>query len=282
MWIPGIGSAGGQGHASTALAPSKSKGKVVQTVHSDDTVSSDDDIPLQRRLKASNNGGFIASRPLAMGHQAPVAATMLPLNPSVVMSPATTLGKTGGDSTVADSVMVESATAEKEVVVDETMVKGATDDATAVEARMVADDAVAAKNVTDDTTTAKKVTDNAEVVKKATDDVVATKVTDDTAVVKSTMDDAAAVTKKAATDKMAVDAAVREKATSDATVTEGSTAEVASQDVVEISLTSVAGAKRATASGGSTPPAKRRFRGSWKPRYASEPCICLLFSFCFT
>jgi hypothetical protein len=56
--IPGAGAAGGQGGADTAPVPSKSKGKVVQIVRSDDEVSSDDDIPLQRQMRASGSGRF--------------------------------------------------------------------------------------------------------------------------------------------------------------------------------------------------------------------------------
>jgi hypothetical protein len=44
MRISGTGSVGGQGGAGTAPTPSKSRGKVVRTVHSEDEVSSDDDI----------------------------------------------------------------------------------------------------------------------------------------------------------------------------------------------------------------------------------------------
>jgi hypothetical protein len=45
--ILGADAAGGQSGADTAPTPSKSKGKVVRTICSDDDVSSDDDIPLQ-------------------------------------------------------------------------------------------------------------------------------------------------------------------------------------------------------------------------------------------
>jgi hypothetical protein len=46
--IPGTGVAGGQGGSVSTLAPSKDKGKVVRSIHSDDDVSSDNDVPLQR------------------------------------------------------------------------------------------------------------------------------------------------------------------------------------------------------------------------------------------
>jgi hypothetical protein len=46
--IPGAGAAGGQGGAAPSPAPTKGKGKVVRVIHSDDEVSSDDDVPVQR------------------------------------------------------------------------------------------------------------------------------------------------------------------------------------------------------------------------------------------
>jgi hypothetical protein len=106
----------------------------------------------------------------------------------------------------------------------------------------------------------------------------------DAAAVKKVMEDAVAA-ERVATDKSVVDAAAMEKAMSDTAAMEGTTAEVASWDVVESSPPPVVGAKRTTASDGSTPPAKCRFRGSWKPWYAVRPCIYpsfLLCLFCFT
>jgi hypothetical protein len=44
-------------------APSKGKGKVLRVVHRDDEVSSDDDVPLQRRMRAPNSGRSVASGP---------------------------------------------------------------------------------------------------------------------------------------------------------------------------------------------------------------------------
>jgi hypothetical protein len=49
------------------LAPSKSKGKVVWTIRSNEEVSSDDDIPLQMQMRASGSGGFMTGRISFMG-----------------------------------------------------------------------------------------------------------------------------------------------------------------------------------------------------------------------
>jgi hypothetical protein len=108
--------------------------------------------------------------------------------------------------------------------------------------------------------------DVAATVKRATDDMVAAKKVADDMV----------VAERAAADKMAIDVDAGEKAVSNMAVTEGTTAEVASQDVAESSPTPVVGVKRATILGGSTPPAKCQFRGSWKPRYPIGPAFVLL------
>jgi hypothetical protein len=86
-------------------------------------------------------------------------------------------------------------------------------------------------------------------------------------------------------NKRGTDVAAGEKAVSDAAAMEGTISEAGYWNVVDCSPTPVLRAKRAVISGGSTPPAKRWFRGSWKPRYAVRPCICpsfLLCLFCFT
>jgi hypothetical protein len=54
--IPGAGVAGGQGGTTPNLAPSKGKGKVVRVIYSDDEVSSDDDVPLQRWMRVRGRG----------------------------------------------------------------------------------------------------------------------------------------------------------------------------------------------------------------------------------
>jgi hypothetical protein len=68
MQILGVDAAGGQGGADTALAPSKSIGMVVRTIHSDDEVLFDDDISLQRRLRAFSSIGSVAGMPPVVGH----------------------------------------------------------------------------------------------------------------------------------------------------------------------------------------------------------------------
>jgi hypothetical protein len=65
--MPGVDATGGQGGADIALIPSKNKGKVVQTIHNDDELSSDDDIPLQRWMWASGGGGSTTSGLPVMG-----------------------------------------------------------------------------------------------------------------------------------------------------------------------------------------------------------------------
>jgi hypothetical protein len=67
--IPGTGVMGGQGGAVSNSTPSKGKGKVARVVHSDEEVSSDDDVPLQRRMWALGSSRSVASEP-------PLAATM--------------------------------------------------------------------------------------------------------------------------------------------------------------------------------------------------------------
>jgi hypothetical protein len=91
--------------------------------------------------------------------------------------------------------------------------------------------------------------------------------------VKKVADDAVAA-KRAAMDKEVVDAAVEENDAADAAAADGATLEAASQGVVKSSPTPAIGAKRVAVSGGSTPPAKHQFRGSWKPRYVVGHCIC--------
>jgi hypothetical protein len=54
--IPGAGAAGGQGGTTPSLAPSKGKGKVVRVICSDNEVSSDDDVPLQRWMRVRGRG----------------------------------------------------------------------------------------------------------------------------------------------------------------------------------------------------------------------------------
>jgi hypothetical protein len=204
---------------------------------------------------------------------------MPPLNPSAAMLPVMTLGKTDGGSVAAYSVVVESATTEKEAAVDETAAKGVVDDAATTEARKAADDVVAAMKVTDDTAVAKRVADDTAAAKRAADDTVtAKKAADDEAVAKRDVDDVA-VAERDVVGEVAIDAATREKAASDAAVKEGTTVEVASQDVAEYSPTLVAGAKRAITIGGSTPPARHQFHGSWKPRYVVVACNFSFFFF---
>jgi hypothetical protein len=51
---------GGQGDVVSTPAPNKFKGKVVRVVHSNDEASSDDDIPLQWRMREASSGRSVA------------------------------------------------------------------------------------------------------------------------------------------------------------------------------------------------------------------------------
>jgi hypothetical protein len=84
----------------------------------------------------------------------------------------------------------------------------------------------------------------------------------DVVATKKDMNDAAAA------ERVATDAAAEEKAV------EGGTMEAASRGVAESFPAPMARAERTVISGGSTPPAKCRFCGSWNPRYVVEHCIC--------
>jgi hypothetical protein len=126
----------------------------MRTVYSADVVSSDDDIPLQRWMRASGSGESMASRLPIMGQQVLVVATVLPPDPSVAA-----LGASSGSSIVVDSAVVERATIEEEVVDD------------AAVARKVTNDAVVAKKAASDAATTKKVANVAATAKTAKDSV---------------------------------------------------------------------------------------------------------------
>jgi hypothetical protein len=250
---------GGQGGANTAPAPSKSKGKVVWTIHNYDEVLFDDDIPVQRWMRASNSSRSVASSPPIMGHQAIVVAIVPPLNPSTAMSSAMALGGIDGSSATVDSVVVERDTTEKEAANDVAVAKRVMNDVTVM--KKAVDDVVMAKRTADNTTAAKKATDDTAVVKMAVDDA---------AVVKRTMNYTAA-TKKAAGEtaavKKAVDNAVVGKRAADDTVATKKAAEDTAGSDSSSALVVIS--KRAAAPSGSTPLAMRPFFGSWKPRYVT-------------
>jgi hypothetical protein len=119
-------------------------------------------------------------------------------------------------------------------------------------------DAVAVKKATNDTVAVKKATDEAMVVKMAVDD---------TTTVKKAADNAVVVKKAAnevATAKEAIEDATTVKKAADDAVTAGSSSSSAPSGR----------AKRVINPSGSTPPAKRQFLGSWKPRYIAQTFIC--------
>jgi hypothetical protein len=86
----------------------------------------------------------------------------------------------------------------------------------------------------------------------------------DATTVKKVADDAV-VDERAAADKKSTDVAVEKKAADDAAAAERATAETASWGVVQSSHAPTVGAKRTAVYGGSTPAAKWRFCGSWRP-----------------
>jgi hypothetical protein len=123
LWITGADTAGGQGGANTAPIPSKSKGKVVRTIRIDDEVSSDDDILLQRPMRAFGSSGSVTGRLPVMGQKVPIAATGLPLDPSMVVERKTTDYAATVKKAMYDDVVVKKAaddTAVKKKTVDDT------------------------------------------------------------------------------------------------------------------------------------------------------------------
>jgi hypothetical protein len=109
LWITGADTASGQGGANTALIPSKSKGKVVRTIRIDDEVSSFDDILLQRPMRAFGSSGSVTGRLPVMGQKVPIAATGLPLDPSMVVERKTTDYAATVKKATYDDVVVKKA-----------------------------------------------------------------------------------------------------------------------------------------------------------------------------
>jgi hypothetical protein len=115
---------------------------------------------------------------------------------------------------------------------------------------------------------------DATTLNSATDDVaMMERVAMDTTTTKKVTDDAA-VAERAAADKRATEVATMKKVTDDTMAVERATTEVATLGVAESPPALVVGAKRTAVWGGSTHPAKRRFHGSWKPRYVERSCSC--------
>jgi hypothetical protein len=112
--------------------------------------------------------------------------------------------------------------------------------------------------------TEKEVVDAAN--KKATNVVAARKTADVTV-----------ATERATVDKRATYVTMAEKVADDAAVAERATVEVATPRVPESSPALAVGAKRAAVSGGYTPPTKRPFHDSWKPRFVEGFRSCSSF-----
>jgi hypothetical protein len=263
--IPGTGVVGGQGGAVSTPAPSKGKGKVVRVVHINDKVSSDDDVPLQRWMRAPNSSRSVAS-------VAPLAGSNYTVANLISSSMGNRAWGSGGSSTVDNTVAATRAAVEK-VVAHAAAAKKAADDASI--AKKAADNVMAVKKAANEAVVAKKVMDDATAAKKAAYDAAALKkVADEVAVVKKAIDDVA-IAKKAADDaaamrKAADEAVVVKKAADDAAAAKKAADDAATAGSVSSSV----GAKRAAAPSSSTPPAKRRFLGSWKPRYIAQTFIC--------
>jgi hypothetical protein len=168
--IPGMDTAGGQDGDDTTAAPSKVKGTAMQVIYSDDEVLSDDDAPLQRRLRSIYSARLVVGGPTLVEPQVPEV---------------TMLGASSGITPAAvDTTTVKKATADKKVT-DAATAKKVVDDIVAEAAKAAADreatDAAVAKKVIDDVVAAvvkavtyKEATD-AAATKKAAYNVALTK-----------------------------------------------------------------------------------------------------------
>jgi hypothetical protein len=95
----------------------------VRTIRIDDEVSSDDDILLQRPMRAFGSSGSVTGRLPVMGQKVPIAATGLPLDPSMVVERKTTDYAATVKKAMYDDVVVKKAaddTAVKKKTVDDT------------------------------------------------------------------------------------------------------------------------------------------------------------------
>jgi hypothetical protein len=152
---------------------------VVQVIHSDDEVSSDNDVPLQRRMRVAGSGGSATDGPL-------LVVTTSRSDSSVATREMVPAGS-DGSSAAGDVVAATRAATEKETA-DAAAAKKAVDDTTT--ARKAADDATVAKKAADDAAAAKKAVDEAVAMKIAADDAtVVKKAADEVAVVKMAADD---------------------------------------------------------------------------------------------
>jgi hypothetical protein len=181
--IPRSDAAGGRGGTDTAMSSSKGKGKAVLSVGSDDGVSSDDDMPLQRRRWLLHSDGSLVSGPPLSGEWVPEKVTVPQLDPMVTSSTTTMTGGSGSSGsakTVEEAVNAVAATTAKKAA-----------------------DVVDAKEV------AVKETTDAAAVKTVVEDVAVQKATADATAVEKSIDEAAtrraakAKTSKKATEELA-------------------------------------------------------------------------------
>jgi hypothetical protein len=177
--IPRAGTAGG---AAPSPALSKGKGKVVRVIRSDDEVSSDDDVPMQRQLRACGRGRSTtdgpppvapASRPdLSAAAQATVprgSSGSLAAGDTVAATRAATM-KEATEATTAKEAAEEAA--EKKKATEEAAKKKAVEEAAA--RKMVAKEAAAKKKATEEVAVKKKAAEEAA-KKKAADEAAAKK-----------------------------------------------------------------------------------------------------------
>jgi hypothetical protein len=135
-------------------------------------------------------------------------------------------------------------------------------------------DVAAAKEAVEEAAEKKKVDEEA-VKKKAAEEATARKMATEEAAEKKKATKEAAMKKKATEEavvkKAADEVAAKKKASEEAAMKTKSGASTAGSGP---SPAPSVGVKRVAAPSGSTPPAKRRFHGPWKPWYATRPFIC--------
>jgi hypothetical protein len=151
---------------------------VVLVVHSDDEVSSDDDVPLQRRMRARGQGKSTTYGP-------PLVAPA----PRPTSSAAARAMVPGGPA--GDAMVVTRATVAKEVV-DAAVAREAAEEAAK---KKSAEEAATRKMVAEEAVGKKKATEEAAVKKAAEEAAVKRKAADEAAAKKKALEDATKKTK---------------------------------------------------------------------------------------
>jgi hypothetical protein len=177
--IPGAGTAGG---AAPSPALSKGKGKVVRVIRSDDEVSSDDDVPMQRQMRARGRGRSTADGP------PPVAPASRPALSAAAQ--ATVPRGSSGSLATGDTVAATRAATAKEAM-DATAAKEAAEEAAEKKAteeavkKKAVEEAAARKMVAKEAAAKKKATEEAAVKKKAAEEAAKKKAADEAAAKKA-------------------------------------------------------------------------------------------------